>query len=99
MQVLKTAVRRDRENLQPAFNGTIAAACAMGIGLEDFINMARVAGESDPTAARFMDAWDALSPSEQQARGAADGLCKRVGLNPRELLRVVAEATVGIHMY
>jgi hypothetical protein len=88
------AIRQDAEDIQLAFEGTIASACEMGIGLEDFIKMARVAGEGDPTAARFVDAWGSLSPSGQQEKEAADALCKQLGLNPLELLRAAAEATL-----
>jgi hypothetical protein len=82
---------------RPAFKGTIASACEF-IGLDTFVEMARLARANDPRAARFMAAWDALDASEQQARGAADAICKRAGLNPIELLGVVAEAAYRIAM-
>src|ERR1700722_1220665 len=75
-----------------AFEGTIAWACETGIGLEDFINMTRIAKESHPSVVRFLDAWDALSTSEQQARGAGDAVCEQIGFAPVELLRVAADA-------
>jgi hypothetical protein len=82
---------------RPVFTGTIASACE-SIGLDNFIEMTRLARTNDPRAARFMDAWDALDASEQQARGAADVVCARLGLVPIELLRVVAEAVYSFSM-
>jgi hypothetical protein len=77
--------------IQPAFDGMIASACDLGIRLEDFIEMARLAKTKDAGIARFLDAWDTLSVSEQQARGAADAVCEQLGLAPVEILRVVAD--------
>jgi len=77
--------------VQPAFDGMIASACELGINLKDFIEMTRLARTSDPRVARFLDGWDAVGTSEQQARGAADAVCNQVGLTPMELLRVAAE--------
>jgi hypothetical protein len=54
---------------------------------------------SDAGVARFLDAWEALGPSEQQARGAADTICEQVGLAPLELLKAVADATYRSSMY
>src|ERR1700733_4124461 len=82
-----------------AFEGTIVWACETGISLEDFINVTRIAKESDPRVAQFLDAWDALSASEQQARGAADAVCEQIGFAPLELLRIVADVTCRIEMY
>jgi hypothetical protein len=76
---------------RPAFTGTIASACE-SIGLDNFLEMARLARANDPRVAHFMDAWDALDGSEQQAQVAADVVCARLGLVPIELRRVVAEA-------
>lgn len=45
------------------------------------------------------DTWDALSASEQQARGAADAVCEQIGLAPVDLLRIVADLTCRIAMY
>lgn len=80
--------------VQPSFDGMIASACDLGIRLEDFIEMARMATMNDAGIARFLDAWDALSASEQQARGMADAVCARIGLAPADLLKVVADAAV-----
>jgi hypothetical protein len=80
------------------FKSTIASACEF-IGLDNFIEMAQLARANDPRAERFMGAWDALDASERQSRGAADTICKRVGLAPIELLRVVAEATYRFSTY
>jgi hypothetical protein len=83
---------------RPPFKGTIASACDF-IGIDNFIEMARLARANDARAERFMDAWDSLDASERQARGAADAICKRAGIIPTELLRVVAEATFCYSMY
>jgi hypothetical protein len=80
-------------DVQPAFDTTIASASDLGIGPEDFIKMTRFAKASDPRVTRFLDAWDALDASEQQARGAADAVCERVGLASLDLLKVVADGT------
>jgi len=49
---------------------TIASACGLGIRLDNFIAMTRLARTSDSSAARFLDAWDAPvpldTPSESQ---------------------------------
>jgi hypothetical protein len=84
--------------IQPAFKGTIASACE-SMGLDNFIEMARLARTNDPRAERFMDAWDALDASEQQGWGTADAICKRAGLNPIELLGVITEAVYRYAMY
>jgi len=83
-------------DVQPAFEGTIASACALGISLADFLEMARLARTSDPRAARFLAAWEALDASEQQARGAADAVCRQIGLNPTELLSAAARAAISV---
>jgi len=57
---------------QPKFD-TIVSACGLGIGLDNFIAMTRLARTSDSGAARFLDAWDALGASEQQSAATADG--------------------------
>jgi hypothetical protein len=80
------------------FKSTIASACEF-IGIDNFIEMARLARANDPSAQRFMDAWDALDATERQARGAADAICKREGIIPVELLRAVAESTCRFSMY
>ncbi len=87
-------------DVQPVLDGTIASACElMGISLEEFIGMTGLAKETDPRVARFLDAWDALGASEQQARGTADAVCERIGLAPVELLRIVADVTCRFAMY
>ena len=85
-------------DVAPAFDGTIASACELGIGLEDLIEMTRMARTSDPRVAQFLHAWDALDASEQ-SRGAADTVCEQVGLAPVELLRVVVDAAFRFSMY
>lgn len=94
----EAASRRTRDN-QPVFDGTIASACDLGIGIERFIEMVRLAGASDPGAARFLGAWDALTPSVQHYNGAADEVCECVGLTPLELLKTVADAACRYAMY
>jgi hypothetical protein len=83
---------------RPAFTGKITSACEF-IGLDNFLEMARLARTNDPRAERFMDAWDALDASEQQARGTADAICERAELDSLELLGVVAEAAFRCAMY
>jgi hypothetical protein len=83
---------------RPAFKGTITSACE-SIGLDNFIEMERLARTNDPSAERFMNAWDALDASEQQARGTADAICNRAGLAPIELLGIVADAAYRVAMY
>jgi hypothetical protein len=85
--------------VQPAFDGMIASACESGVSLEDIIEMARLAQMSDPRAARFLDAWDALGACEHQARGAADAICERLGFAPLELLRIAADTAYRFSMY
>ncbi|MGB7436256.1 MAG: hypothetical protein WBR26_06875 [Candidatus Acidiferrum sp.] len=85
--------------VQPAFDGMIASACDLGISLEAFIEMTRSARMSDAAVVRFLDAWDALSPSEQQAKRTADAICERIGLAPVELLKATADATYRFSMY
>ena len=82
-------------DVQRAFDGTIASACALGISLEDFLEMVRLARTSDPRAARFLEAWETLDASEQQSSGAADAVCGQIGLNPAELLRTVAHEAIN----
>jgi hypothetical protein len=53
------AVSRSKGDNQPKFD-TIASACALGIGLDNFIAMTRLARTSDSGASHFLDAWDAL---------------------------------------
>jgi hypothetical protein len=79
-------------------SGTIASVCGI-VGLDRFIDMTRLARTSDPRAARFLDAWDALEMSEQQSMGAADGICEQVGLAPLELLKLIADATYRFSIY
>jgi len=82
------------------FDGTIASACeSVGISLEEMIGLMRWAKESDPGVAQFLDAWDAMDPSERQASGTADTVRQRIGLKLPELLKVVAEVACGIAMY
>lgn len=83
---------------RPAFTGTIASACE-SIGLDNFIEMTRLARANDPRAERFMAAWDALDASEQQGWGTADAICKRARLTPLELLGVGAEVAYRVAMY
>lgn len=87
-----------KQDLPPAFDGTIASACELGIRLEDFIKMTRLARETEPGVARFLDAWDTLGASERQARGAADAICEQVGLASVDLLRVAADAACRFSM-
>jgi len=82
---------------QPKFD-TIASACALGIGLDNFIAMTRLAGTSDSGAARFLDAWDALGDGEQLSPATADALCEQIGLAPLDLLKAVADATLRSSM-
>jgi hypothetical protein len=85
---------------QPAFDGTIASACeSVGISLEQIIEMMRWAKESDSRVAQFLDAWDALDPSERQASGTTEAVRQRAGLKLPELLGIVAEVTYRIAMY
>jgi hypothetical protein len=83
---------------QPKFE-TIASACGLGIGLDNFIAMTRLARTSDSRAARFLDAWDALEVSEQLSAAAADAVCEQIGLAPLDLLKAVADATIRFAMY
>jgi len=83
---------------QPKFD-TIASACGLGIGLDNFIAMTRLARTSDSGAARFLDAWDALGASEQLSAASADVVCEQIGLAPLDLLRAVADATLRFSMY
>jgi hypothetical protein len=86
--------------VQPAFDGTIASACkSVHISLQQMIEMMRWAKESDPRVAQFLEAWDALDPSERHASGTADAVRQQVGLKIVELLRIVAEMTYRIAMY
>ena len=94
----EAASRRTRGN-QLVFEGTIASACDLGIGVEQFIEMVRLAGASDPGAARFLGAWDTLTPSSQHSDRAADAVCARVGLAPLELLKTVADAACRYAMH
>ena len=48
--------------------------------------------------AQFLEAWDALSASEQQPR-ATDAVCERMGLAPLDLLKAVADAAYRAAMY
>jgi hypothetical protein len=84
--------------VQHAFDGIIASACDLGVSLESFIEMARLARTSDPRAARFLEAWDAIRVSEQQVKGAALAVCERIGLVPMDLLLAVADAAVRSSM-
>lgn len=78
---------------------TIASACGLGIGLDNFIAMTRLARTSDSSAARFLDAWDALGDNEQLSAAAADAVCEQIGLAPLDLLKAVADATIRFAMY
>jgi hypothetical protein len=77
----------------------IASACGLGIGLDNFIAMTRLARTSDSGAARFLVAWDALEVSEQLSAAAADAVCEQIGLAPLDLLKAVADATIRFSMY
>ena len=83
---------------QPKFE-TIASACVLGIGLDNFIAMTRLARTSDSGAARFLDAWDALEETEQPSAASADAVCEQIGLAPLDLLKAVADATLRYSMY
>jgi hypothetical protein len=83
---------------QPKFE-TIASACGLGIGLDNFIAMTRLARTSDSGAARFLDAWDALGDGEQLSAATADAVCEQIGLAPLDLLKAVADATIRFSMY
>lgn len=93
----EAASRRTRGN-QPVFEGTIASACDFGIGVEQFIEMVRLARTPDPRTARFLEAWDALTPSGQHSDGA-DAVSEQVGLAPLELLKTVADVACRYAMY
>jgi len=83
----------------PAFDGTIVSACeSVGMSLEKMIELMRWAKESDPRVAQFLDAWDALNPSEQ-VRGTVEAVRQRVGLKLLELLGIIAEVACRIAMY
>jgi hypothetical protein len=71
----------------------------LGIGLDNFIAMTRLARTSDSGAARFLDGWDALEVSEQLSAAAADAVCEQIGLAPLDLLKAVADATIRFSMY
>jgi hypothetical protein len=71
----------------------------VGISVEQMIDMTRWAKESDPMVTQFLEAWDALSTCEHQARGAADALCERLGFAPLELLRTAADTAYRFSMY
>ena len=90
----KPAARR----VQTAFDGMIASTCDLGISIETFIELARLARMTDPMVARFLDAWDAISASEQKAKGAVQAVCERMGFIPVELLLAVADAAVRSSM-
>jgi len=64
-------------NHQPKFD-TIASACMLGIGLDNFIAMPRMARTSDSGAARFLDAWDALGETEQLSASTADAVREKL---------------------
>src|SRR5215467_11856608 len=83
---------------QPKFD-TIASACGLGIGLDNFIAMTRLARTSESGAARFLDAWDGLDASEQLSATTADAVCEQIGLAPLDLLKAVADATLRFAMY
>jgi hypothetical protein len=89
-------VSRSTRGNQPKFD-TIAAACGLGIGLDNFIAMTRLARTSDSGAARFLDVWDALDESEQLSGAAADDICEQIGL--LDLLKAVADATIRFSIY
>jgi hypothetical protein len=67
--------------------------------MDNFIEMARLARTSDSSAARFLDAWDALVACEQLSAAAADAVCEQIGLAPLDLLKAVADATTRFSMY
>jgi hypothetical protein len=92
-------VSRSAGDDRPRFEGTIASACDVGIGLAHFIAMVRLARASDPSAARFLDAWDALGASGEQSGRAADAICEQLGIVPLELLKAAASATIRYSTY
>jgi hypothetical protein len=92
------SISRSSPGNQPKFD-TIASACGLGIGLDNFIAMTRLARTSDSGAARFLDAWDALEDGEQLSAATADAICEQIGLAPLDLLKAVADATIRFSMY
>jgi hypothetical protein len=92
------SVSRSTRGNQTKFD-TIASACGLGIGLDNFIAMTRLARTSDSSAARFLDGWDALAACEQQSGRMADAVCEQIGLAPLELLKAVADATIRFSMH
>ena len=78
------------------FESTIASACELGIGIDNFIAMTRLARASDPKAAQFLDAWDGFSDCEQRSGRTADALCEQIGLAPLELLKAAADALPSV---
>jgi hypothetical protein len=84
---------------QATFGGTIASACDSGIGIDNFIAMVRLARASEPSAARFLDAWDALGVCGQKSGTTADAICEQLGIVPLELLKAVAGATIRYSAY
>jgi hypothetical protein len=81
------------------FAGTIASACDAGIGLDHFIAMVRLARASEPSAASFLDAWDALGASGVPSGRTADAICEQLGIIPLDLLKAAASATIRFSTY
>jgi hypothetical protein len=91
-------VPRGASDGQPRFEGTIASACDSGVGIDNFIAMVRLA-RSEPSAACFLDAWDALGASGEPSGRTADAICKQLGIVPLDLLKAVAGATIRFSAY
>jgi hypothetical protein len=92
-------VSRGASDEQATFEGTIASACDSGIGIDNFIAMVRLARASEPSAARFLDAWDALEAGGQPSAKTADAICEQLGIVPLDLLKAVAGATIRFSTY
>lgn len=83
--------------IQVRFDGTIVSACrGLDGGITTFINLARALKSSDPRAAQFLDGWDSLDAGARRDPSAADVLCERIGIVPRELLHKVAVMTAEL---
>jgi hypothetical protein len=63
------------------------------------IKILRWAKESDSRVAQFLDAWDALDPSERQVWGTVEAVRQRAGLKTLELLGIIAEVACRMAMY
>ena len=93
------AVSRVARDDRPRFAGTIASACDAGIGIDSLIEMVRLARASEPSAVRFLDAWDALGASGEPSGRTADAICEQLGIVPLDLLKAAAGATIRFSAY